>query len=195
MRFIYLAHLHLHRIHMSGNMYFKEIVKNKKWGISMDHMIEKASQLRHTGQAKEARKLLLEALEQEPKDAELWYQTAWTHDSLGLEREAVPFYEKSLGMALSAESRKGAILGLSSTYRVLGEYHKAKAWLETGINEFSDYRPFRVFYAMVLYNLEEYGKAMEGLLMELAETTADISIQEYSRAIQYYADKLDQIEE
>ncbi len=161
MRFIYLAHLHLHRIHMSGNMYFKEIVKNKKWGISMDHMIEKASQLRHTGQAKEARKLLLEALEQEPKDAELWYQTAWTHDSLGLEREAVPFYEKSLGMALSAESRRGAILGLSSTYRVLGEY----------------------------------GKAMEGLLMELAETTADISIQEYSRAIQYYADKLDQIEE
>jgi hypothetical protein len=36
---------------------------------------------------------------------------------------------------------------------------------------------------------------MEGLLMELAETTADITLQEYSRAIQYYADKLDQIEE
>ncbi len=160
----------------------------------MDHLIAKASELRRTGQAKEARKLLLEALKQEPKDAELWYQTAWTHDVLGLEKDAVPFYEKSLGMALSAESRRGAILGLSSTYRVLGDYVKAKAWLDTGINEFPDYRPFRVFYAMVLYNLGEYGKAMQGLLMEIAKTSSDVSTQEYSRAIQYYADKLDQVE-
>ncbi|QDY82341.1 tetratricopeptide repeat protein [Paenibacillus polymyxa] len=160
----------------------------------MDHLIAKANELRRTGQAKEARKLLLEALKQEPKDAELWYQTAWTHDVLGLEKEAVPFYEKSLSMALSVKSRRGAILGLSSTYRVLGDYAKAKAWLDTGINEFPDYRPFRIFYAMVLYNLGEYGKAMQGLLMEIAETSSDVSTQEYSRAIQYYADKLDQVE-
>ena len=42
------------------------------------------------------------------------------------------FYEKSLGMTLSVESRKGAILGLGSTYRALGEYTKAKAWLKPG---------------------------------------------------------------
>ncbi|MDN4083881.1 tetratricopeptide repeat protein [Paenibacillus polymyxa] len=161
----------------------------------MEQMIAKVSDLRRTGQAMEARELLLKALEQEPKEAELWYQTAWTHDVLGMEREAVPFYEKSLGMALAADSRRGAILGLSSTYRVIGDYAKAKAWLDTGMNEFPDYRPFRVFYAMVLYNLGEHGKAMEGLLMELAETTADITLQEYSRAIQYYADKLDHFEE
>ncbi|KAF6637758.1 tetratricopeptide repeat protein [Paenibacillus sp. LX16] len=160
----------------------------------MNDIIVQASELRRTGQAEEARELLLKALEQQQHDGELWYQTAWTHDSLGLEREAVPFYEKSLGMALSTESRKGAILGLSSTYRVLGDYAKAKAWLDTGMNEFPDYRPFRVFYAMVLYNLGEYGKAMQELLMEVAETTSDLSTQEYSRAIQYYADKLDQIE-
>ncbi|WP_311082876.1 tetratricopeptide repeat protein [Paenibacillus polymyxa] len=160
----------------------------------MNDIIVQASELRRTGQAEEARELLLKALEQQPHDAELWYQTAWTHDSLGLEREAVPFYEKSLSMALSTESRKGAVLGLGSTYRVLGEYAKAKAWLETGMNEFSDYRPFRVFYAMVLYNLGEYGKAMQGLLIELAETTSDLPTKDYSRAIQYYADKLDQIE-
>ncbi|WP_068496200.1 tetratricopeptide repeat protein [Paenibacillus kribbensis] len=160
----------------------------------MDRIIAKVSELRRTGLAEQARELLLKALEQEPNDAELWYQTAWTHDTLGLEREAVSFYEKSLAMTLSTESRKGAILGLGSTYRVLGEYTKAKAWLETGMDEFSDYRPFRVFYAMVLYNLGEHGKAMEGLLMELAETTSDLSTQEYARAIHYYADKLDQIE-
>ncbi|KEO77414.1 MULTISPECIES: tetratricopeptide repeat protein [Paenibacillus] len=160
----------------------------------MNDIMAQAGELRRTGQAEEARKLLLKALEQQQNDAELWYQTAWTHDSLGLEREAVPYYEKSLGMALSAESRKGAILGLSSTYRVLGDYAKAKAWLDTGMDEFPDYRPFRVFYAMVLYNLGEFGKAMQELLMEVAETTSDLSTQEYSRAIQYYADKLDQIE-
>nr|WP_025717408.1 tetratricopeptide repeat protein [Paenibacillus sp. 1-18] len=175
-------------------MYLKDIDEKKRWRFSKDHIIAKASELKRTGQAEEARELLLKALEQEPNAAELWYQTAWTHDALGLEREAVSFYEKSLGLTLSAESRKGAILGLGSTYRVLGEYAKAKAWLETGVAEFPDYRPFRVFYAMVLYNLGEYGKAMEGLLMELAETTSDLSTQGYSRAIQYYADKLDQIE-
>lgn len=62
------------------------------------------------------------------------------------------------------------------------------------MNEFLDYRPFRVFYAMVLYNLGEHGKVMQGLLTELAETTSDLATQAYSRAIQYYADKLDQIE-
>ncbi|MDQ0048242.1 tetratricopeptide (TPR) repeat protein [Paenibacillus polymyxa] len=160
----------------------------------MKDIMVQAGELRQTGQAVEARKLLLKALEQQQNDAELWYQTAWTHDSLGLEREAVSFYEKSLGMTLSAESRKGAILGLGSTYRVLGEYAKAKEWLEIGMDEFSDYRPFRVFYAMVLYNLGEYGKAMQELLTEVAEPTSDLSTQEYSRAIQYYADKLDQIE-
>ncbi|PPQ50043.1 hypothetical protein C5G87_04100 [Paenibacillus peoriae] len=161
----------------------------------MNDIMAQADELRRIGQAEKARKLLLKALEQQQNDAELWYQTAWTHDSLGLEREAVAYYEKCLGMALSAESRKGAILGLSSTYRVLGVYAKAKAWLDTGMNEFPDYRPFRVFYAMVLYNLGEYGKAMQELLMEVAETTSDLSTQEYSRAIQYYADKLDQIED
>lgn len=61
----------------------------------MNDIMAQAGELRRTGQAEEARKLLLKALEQQQNDAELWYQTAWTHDSLGLEREAVPYYEKA----------------------------------------------------------------------------------------------------
>ncbi|MBP1308546.1 MULTISPECIES: tetratricopeptide repeat protein [Paenibacillus] len=46
----------------------------------MNDIMAQAGELRRTGQAEEARKLLLKALEQQQNDAELWYQTAWTQE-------------------------------------------------------------------------------------------------------------------
>ena len=63
-----------------------------------------------------------------PDDAEVAYQTAWVHDVLGLEAEAVPFYEHALaGDGLSEEDRRGARLGHASTLRTLGRYPEAVA--------------------------------------------------------------------
>ncbi|WP_339804255.1 tetratricopeptide repeat protein [Paenibacillus sp. FSL R5-0744] len=137
--------------------------------------------------------MLLELYEQNSNDAELLYQLAWTHDVLGLEREAIPYYEKSLTLGLSSEQRVGALLGLGSTYRTLGEYENSKAILEQAIHEYPENKEFPVFLAMTLHNLGDHSLAMGMLLKLLAETSADEGIRSYSKAISYYSDKLEQV--
>ncbi|MEK5396187.1 tetratricopeptide repeat protein [Paenibacillus sp. FSL K6-2859] len=149
--------------------------------------------LRNEGKAEEARVMLLELYEQNSNDAELLYQLAWTHDVLGLEREAVPFYVKSLTLGLSSEQRVGALLGLGSTYRTLGEYENSKLILEQAVHEYPENKEFPVFLAMTLHNLGDHSLAMGILLKLLAETSADEGIRSYSKAISYYSDKLEQV--
>ncbi|MEK5253839.1 tetratricopeptide repeat protein [Paenibacillus sp. RS8] len=157
-----------------------------------DQLIE-AVALRNEGKAEEARVRLLELYEQNSNDAELLYQLAWTHDVLGLEREAVPFYEKSLAVGLPSEQRVGALLGLGSTFRTLGEYENSKAILEQAIHEYPENKEFPVFLSMTMHNLGEHSLAMGMLLKLLAETSADEGIRSYSKAISYYSDKLEQV--
>lgn len=154
--------------------------------------LERAVQLRAAGQLEEASALLKELLEQEPEHPSIWYQCAWVHDRMGLEREAVPYYTKSLELGLAGEERLGAYLGLGSTYRTLGMYEQSKCILEEAIAQYPEQRELAVFYAMVLYNLEEYSSAMEIMLKQLAETSSDQGIRSYEKAILYYSDKLDQ---
>ncbi|WP_339291308.1 tetratricopeptide repeat protein [Paenibacillus sp. FSL E2-0201] len=137
--------------------------------------------------------MLLELYEQNSNDAELLYQLAWTHDVLGLEREAVPFYEKSLTLGLPSEQRVGALLGLGSTFRTLGEYENSKAILEQAIHEYPENKEFPVFLAMTLHNLGDHSLAMGMLLKLLADTSGDEGIRSYSKAISYYSDKLEQV--
>jgi tetratricopeptide (TPR) repeat protein len=155
--------------------------------------MQDAVALRSAGRAEEARALLLDMLAEEGASAELLYQLAWTHDVLGLERAAVPYYEQSLALGLAYEQRAGALLGLGSTYRTLGEYSRAREVLQQGAREYPERAEFPAFLAMALHNLGEHGAAMEILLKLLAETSADKGIKEYSKAISFYADKLDQI--
>ncbi|MFC3747871.1 tetratricopeptide repeat protein [Paenibacillus sp. GCM10012306] len=158
----------------------------------VEGIIEAAVALRGSGQAEQARTLLLEQLEGHPQHARLHYQLAWTHDVLGLERAAVPYYETSLALGLPPEDQAGALLGLGSTYRTLGEYERAKAILAQGMAEFPDRREFPVFYAMALHNLGAHSDAMRILLEQLAATSVDEGIRSYSKAIAFYADKLEQ---
>ncbi|WP_440119013.1 tetratricopeptide repeat protein [Paenibacillus sp. QZ-Y1] len=156
-------------------------------------VLERAIFLRQEGKIQEAIELLQETAVEDPENAQVWYQLAWAHDSLGLEQEAVPHYERALSLGLPGEDRAGAILGLGSTYRTLGQYAQAKAWFEKGMSEFPEHREFEVFYAMVLYNLGEHAEAMQRLLVQLADTSSDKGITDYSRAIRFYADQLDRV--
>ncbi|GIO29730.1 MULTISPECIES: tetratricopeptide repeat protein [Paenibacillus] len=161
--------------------------------MNIEQKIRQAISLRASGDAEQARECWLSLLEEEPGNAEIWYQTAWTHDALGLEREAVPYYEEAIRLGLGEESLAGALLGLGSTLRTLGEYGRASEVLEQGLRTFPERREFRVFYAMVLYNLGRHAQAMELLLAEIADTSGDDGIRGYAKAIRFYADKLDEV--
>jgi tetratricopeptide (TPR) repeat protein len=141
----------------------------------------------------EARTILLDLVATYPDDAEINYQTAWVHDTLGREREAVPFYVQAIELGLSGPDLEGAFLGLGSTYRTIGAYQSAEETFRRGMATFPHNRALQVFLAMTMYNLHRYQEAMELLLTALAETTSDETILQYKRAILFYAPQLDQV--
>lgn len=155
--------------------------------------LQTAIELRSAGKPEEAKPILLGLLAQTPDDPDILYQLAWVHDLMGLEGEAVPYYEKAISSGLKEPDRCGALLGLGSTYRTLGLYDKSKNILERGRQEYPQAKEFNVFYAMTLYNLGQYDQAMGLLMKELGETSNDEGIKSYQRAIAFYSDKLDQV--
>jgi tetratricopeptide (TPR) repeat protein len=159
---------------------------------TLKEKLPSAIHLRETGKHEEARDLLLELHSESPDDAQVNFQCAWIHDLLGLEREAIPFYEKAIQAGLSGEDLQGALLGMGSTYRCIGEYQKAKETFQRALERFPERNEFRVFLAMTHYNLKEHSTAMELLLTSLVETSNDEGILRYDRAIRFYSDKLDE---
>lgn len=165
----------------------------------MRDRVAEAIQLRETGRARQdramlekARALLLRLAAAYPDDAEITFQAAVAHDNLGLERESIPFYTKSLAQGLSGPDRERALLGLGSTYRGLGEYQHAEETLRKGVSEFPHNRALQVFLAMTLYNTHQYREAMELVLTNLLETTTNEKLQYFKRPLEYYAHHLDQ---
>ena len=160
-------------------------MENQNW-------LEKTKELRSQGSFEATMAHLSEVLKEQPNNPEVYLQIAWTHDSLGKENDAVPAYEKSIELGLQGESLKDAFLGLGSTYRALGEYQKSKDIFQRALIAFPEFRPFKVFLSLTLYNLAEHSKAMELVIKELVETTSDESILDYKRALLFYSDKLDE---
>ena len=166
----------------------------KEVNILHEHMEKLASaiRLRETQKHEEARELLFELHAKFPNDPQVNYQCAWIHDLLGLEREAITFYESAIQAGLSGDDLQSALLGMGSTYRCIGEYQKAKETFLRALELFPEKYEFKVFLAMTYYNLSEHSKAMELLLISLVETSKDEGILSYDRAIRFYADKLDE---
>ncbi|MEV8020081.1 tetratricopeptide repeat protein [Streptomyces sp. NPDC086554] len=157
-----------------------------------DQLLAEAVRLREDGRHEEARQRLLALCERFPLDAEVAYQTAWVHDTLGLEAEAVPHYVRAVEQpGLSADDRRGALLGLGSTYRILGRYPEAVTTLSDAAAEFPDDGALKTFLAMALYNTGRNHEAMEILLTLLAATSKDPDISNYRPAIEHYALDLD----
>jgi GNAT superfamily N-acetyltransferase len=147
---------------------------------------------REAGEAETARQALLALSAEFPGDAPVAYQTAWVHDVLGLEAEAVPFYERALTLpGLPEDDRRGALLGLGSTCRVLGRHADAVRTLRQGVEEFPQDGALRAFLAMALYNTGGHHEAMTLLLRLLTATSGDPGVRAYRRAIDHYAGDLD----
>ncbi|MET9929952.1 MULTISPECIES: tetratricopeptide repeat protein [unclassified Streptomyces] len=159
-----------------------------------DGLLAEAVALREAGRGEEARERLAGLAARWPDDPGVAYQTAWAHDVLGLEAEAVPHYERALADAtgrLAPDDRRGALLGLGSTYRVLGRYEDAVALLTRAAGEFPEDGALRAFLAMALYNTGRHHESVALLLRLLAATSEDPSVRAYRAAVEHYAEDLD----
>lgn len=161
--------------------------------IGMEKELENAMNLRKNKNYAESNHILVKLAEAFPENASVNYQCAWSFDLLGEEAKAVSFYENAIKLGLSSKELEGALLGLGSTYRTLGEYEKSQITFLKGIELFPNNRAIQTFYSMTLYNLNQHSKAMELLLKCLIDTTSDAEIIDYKTAIDFYSDKLDEI--
>jgi len=158
--------------------------------MAKDKLAE-AIELRKSNRPEEAMRILSILLQSNPNDPDINYQMAWTCDVMGKESDAVPFYEKAIANGLQ-EDRSGAMLGLGSTYRCLGEYEKSLKVYDQAVKEFPEDRALKVFRALTLYNLGRAEESVSQLLIQLIDTTGDAGIKSYDRAFRFYSDKLNE---
>jgi len=153
--------------------------------------LSEVAELRKNKKHEEAALILRDLLETFPNDPEVNYRMACVCDYMGKESEAAPYYERALANNLS-EDRKGAFLGLGSTYRCLGEYEKSLKVFDQALSEFPSERFLQVFRSLTLFNLGRAEESVSQLLVQLLDTTSDDSIKSYERALRFYSDKLSQ---
>ncbi len=133
-----------------------------------------------------ARPILVKLCQEYPEDASLQYRTACAHDTLGLEKEAVPFYEAAIRLGLAGEELQGAYVGLGSTYRLLGEFAKSIEVLLAGSQKFPNSQVLKIFEAMTLHESGRHNLAVAMLLHCVADKPGDHTVALYRRAIQQY---------
>lgn len=155
--------------------------------------IQKIKDLRQEGQTEQAFRATQTALAQFPNSPHLHDLAAGLCDAFRTEAEAVPFYQRALELGLKGFDRRDALLGLGSTFRSLGKYEDAKKTFELGIQEFPEHRPFKVFLALVEFNLNQQDQAVKLLLDQLLESTSDQDIRSYQRALEFYSTRLSEI--
>jgi tetratricopeptide (TPR) repeat protein len=125
-----------------------------------------------------------------PQVGEINYQIAWTLDSLGREREALPHYEKAISLGLPPNEQSGALIGLGSTLRNLGHLDRAADVLESGQTQFPDHPEFAAFLALVRHDQGRHRDAVQLALTTLLDTSEDPGITTYQRALRHYVSHL-----
>ncbi|NOK57851.1 MAG: tetratricopeptide repeat protein [Chloroflexi bacterium AL-W] len=166
------------------------MIEYKNW-LCMDEItfqkeLAQGIQYRTDGHHELARHTFDSLLIARPDDALLHYQMAWTCDAMGAEHAAVPYYERAVELGLTGADLRGALLGMGSTHRTLGNYTQAAEVLEQGLTTFEDGREFAVFLAMAYYNLGRHQEAMQLLLQTIADTSDNAQVQRYRCAIEFY---------
>ncbi|MDP1579024.1 MAG: tetratricopeptide repeat protein [Candidatus Didemnitutus sp.] len=142
------------------------------------------------GQFKEILPRLKSLDARHPNVGEIAYQLAWTCDTLGQTAAAVLHYEKAVALGLSPNELSGALLGLGSTLRQLGQLERSADVLRSGQLQFPENREFAVFLALTLHAQGQHTAALQLALETMCDTTDDPGLTAYQRAIRHAAGKL-----
>jgi len=142
------------------------------------------------GQSKEILPRLKLLDERYPNVAEINSQLAWTCEAISRTADALPYYEKAVALGLPPNELSGALLGLGTTLRTLGQPARAVEVLRSGKAQFPENREFDVFLALALHDLGRHTEALQLLIETLCDTTEDPGLTAYQRAIRYAAAKL-----
>ena len=145
---------------------------------------------RHGGRTALVLSQLVDLDQRYPNVGEIQYQLAWSLDTLGRQAEAIPHYEKSLALGLPTNELSGALLGLGSALRSLGQAERSLEILDQGKAMFPEHREFDVFRALSLHELGRSSQALSLLLLALADTSEDVGLTAHQRVLRHHAKAL-----
>ena len=121
-------------------------------------------------------------------DALAEFEAACAHDREGREAEAIPHYERALGLGLPDTERRRALVGLGSSLRNVDRAADAVRVLRGGLEEFPGDAALTFFCALALRSAGDERDAFL-TLGRLAVEAADLG--GYERAATLYLDELD----
>jgi tetratricopeptide (TPR) repeat protein len=129
-----------------------------------------------------------------PDDADAWYQLGSGLDRADHEAEAMDAYYRVFDLGidrLDPAVRPHLMLQAGSTLRNLGRLDESRAMLEDGVRRYPEMRALRVFLALTEASTGRERLAIDHLLATiLQDGTDDRSVQDFRRAIAWYAEHL-----
>lgn len=157
----------------------------------MAEMVPDLSLVRHLksrGRLDEARLRLEAWLNADPQNPRLLYEMAVVLDNQGREDEAILYYQRALSGDLDQVHRVDATVGLGSSLRVVGRVHESFQVLSNALKAYPDHLALKVFLALTLERMGNYGDALSELLDVIVESSRSESLDLYRPAIKYSRD-------
>jgi tetratricopeptide (TPR) repeat protein len=161
--------------------------------MEKDIAITQAKALRRKDKLEESQELLISLLQEYPHDAQVLFEVGGSYDVMGLEPEAIPYYERAVQQGLEGADLQECLVCLGSSYRVVGESQEAVDILEEALEQFPDNYSSKAFLALAYYSNGQADEAVRTLLELLLTTTKDENILAYSDPLDYYKDNLDEV--
>lgn len=161
--------------------------------MNKEETIEQAKVLRREDNLEESQEVLLELLDSFPDDPIVLFEVGGAYDVLGLEMEAIPYYERAIDLDLEGPELQECFICLGSTHRAIGEFEDAVDVLEQAVERFPEDNSGKAFLALAYYSNEQYFEAVQLLMGLLLETTSDEQIQFYGDTLDFFKDNLDEV--
>jgi len=163
------------------NSRMDESMDRPAWKDELDAVVG----ARAYGQSEEILPRLQKLDRQHPQVAEINYQLGWTCDVLGRAADALPYYEKAIALGLPPNELSGALIGLGSILRSLGQLQRSIDVLRAGQAQFPENREFDAFLALTFHRQGNHDEAMRILIDALCSTTEDAGIAAYQRTLRH----------
>jgi tetratricopeptide (TPR) repeat protein len=117
------------------------------------------------------------------------YERASAHDCEGREAEAIPHYREAIELGLGDDDLAGALLGLRSSLRHVGEAGEAVEVLAGACARFPENAALPAFYALALWSAGRQPEAVRTLLDALIRFGPS-EVAGYERALRLYTEEL-----
>ncbi|KPK10147.1 MAG: hypothetical protein AMJ56_08830 [Anaerolineae bacterium SG8_19] len=161
--------------------------------MDKEETIEQAKALRQEDKLDESEELLLALLEEYPDDPLVLFEVGGAYDVMGLETEAIPYYERAIDKGLEGPELLECLICLGISQRAIGDFQEAVDALEQAINDFPDDNSSKTFLALAYYSNQQYSESVRLLLDLLLTTTNDEQILSYADTLDFYKDNLDEV--